>query len=141
METDKTSAILYVFKLLEDYDIATKNGTKPKIDPYRDELYLINDNDVHIEISDNLRKTAIREWLQQRNIAPRGHTYSEERIISSEETTVKSNKCMSCRRDGRHSNRTLIETSIQLILCIIIIFMMLYMLSRIKKCLHIVNFY
>ena len=131
---DKTLMVLYIFALLDDYDTSIKNGTKPKIDPYRNILYMKTDEQKYVEIPEDLRKYAILQWLQGRKIKPRDHNYlqSEEESIQISKSKT-SEKCKTCRKDKKHRDYTLIDTTFQLILCMIIIFTILYTLSLIRK--------
>ena len=56
ISVDKTLMVLYIFALLDSYDKSTKNGTRSKIDPYRDTLYMKTDEQKYVEVPNDLRK-------------------------------------------------------------------------------------
>lgn len=130
---DRTLMVLYIFTLLNEYDIALKNGDNPKIDPYRSTLYMETDNNKYVEIPEDLRKYAILQWLQNRKIKPRydNYVYTEEHVPVN--NSSKNEKCKTCRKDIRHRDYTLVDTTFQLILCLIIIFTIFYILGLIRR--------
>lgn len=140
---DRTLTVLYIFSLLDNYDLSIKKGNKPLIDPYRQTLYMRTDEDKYVEIPDDLRRYAIQQWLQERKIEPRSNDENDSLI--SEETILKKRiseeiqpenkgeKCISCRKERRHKDRTLVDTTFQLILCLVIIFTILYTLSLVRR--------
>jgi hypothetical protein len=131
---DKTLMVLYIFALLDNYDTSIENGIKPKIDPYRDTLYMKTNEQKYVEIPEDLRKSAISQWLQDRKNKPRNHNYlrGEEESIHTLNTKTRE-KCKTCRKDKKRRDYTLIDTTFQLILCLMIIFTILYTLGLIRK--------
>ncbi len=135
---DRTLTVLYIFALLDNYDSSIKKGIKSTTDPYRDTLFMKTEDDKYVEIPENLRKYAISQWLQDRKIKPRSHNdlqVEEEHanVNTDIQSESKPEKCKTCRKDRRHRDHTLIDTTFQLILCLIIIFTILYTLSLIRK--------
>ena len=123
---DKTESVSYIFSVLDDYNKKVENGETPDIDPYREHIYMKSNDGRYVQVSEDLQKFAIREWLAKRGLEPRNVTM-EESISKSDD------KCKMCKRDGKKRDRTLIDTTFQLILCLIIIFTILYTLSLVKK--------
>lgn len=134
---DQTFVLLYIFALLDAYDKSIRSNKKqlPESNPYTDKIMLKTDNGKYVELPGNVQKYAIEKWDE---IKKNKSTQLEKPIISgtnqdNDDTDDEGKPCIACRKDKINSDSTLIDTTFQLILCLVMIFTILYTLSLIRK--------
>jgi hypothetical protein len=128
---NQTLVLLYMFALLDQYDIAFDLKQTYEIDPYRDKIIMKTDDDKYIEIPQEMQKYAIQQWTDMKDKKP---SYKQEYKAILDDDTDDDKACRSCRKERKREDHTVIDTSFQLILCLLIIFTILYTLSLLRQC-------
>jgi hypothetical protein len=98
--------ILYIFALLDTYDKAIDKSTI-EIDPYREKIHMRTDGGDYIQVPDELHKYAIEQWIEKKGKLGKNTMMDE--------------------------NNDLVNDIIQLVLCIFVIFVLIYCLSLMRK--------
>lgn len=100
--------ILYVFTLLDEYDNADNNN-KPQNDPYKQKIYVKSEEGLNLMIPEDTQRYAIYKWIESKKSA---------KLIKLEKS-----QC-----DNSFTNSV-----VQLIMCLIIVFIFIYFLSCFRK--------
>lgn len=138
---DQNLIMSHMFSLLKQYDIDSELKSPTKIDPYRDDLIMKTTDDRYIEIPREIQKYAVQKWIEMKGHKYNKPSYEQIDYLFDEENKIQNDQddntdddkaCQSCRKERKESEYTLIDTSFQLILCLIIIFVLLYALSSIR---------
>jgi len=135
---NQTLVMLYMFSLLDQYDIAIELKKSVEVDPYRDNIIMKTDDGKYIEIPIEMQKYAIQKWIEtkgKKNNKPSyENAYDQEykKLHEQDDDTDDDKACHSCRKEKKQSDYTVIDTSFQLILCLIVIFALIYALSSIR---------
>lgn len=135
IQLDQTFVLLYIFALLDTYDKANTNKKNiPKLNPYSEPILLKTNNGKYVEIPKNAQMYAITKWNEIKTYTDKkSEEKQEEKQDQNDDTDDEGKTCIACRKDKINPNGTLIDTTFQLIICLIIIFTILYTLSLARK--------
>ena len=127
---NQTLILLYMFALLDQYYIAYELKNKIDVNPYRDNITMKTDDGKYVEIPQDMRKYAIQKWIEMKSDKNKKHKNLKQK---HDDDTDEDRACYSCRKEKKCNDHTLIDTSFQLILCLLIIFTLLYTLSLLRQ--------
>jgi len=96
--------LLYMFALLDEYD-KSDDPNKQLRDPYRQQISVPTKNGAYIKVPDYIQKYAIYKWIESKG---------------------KIHEKPPC-------NKSFVNNVFQLIVCLLIVFIFIYLLSRFRK--------
>jgi hypothetical protein len=118
---------LYLFVLLDQFDKDIIAGKKIRFNPYIDPISInmgTKNKNLIVFIPKEIQKETINEYHSIKNLL--NHKNKKENENDKE-------KYITCDKESIKKDYTLIDTSLQIISCIIMIFIILYILSLIRK--------
>lgn len=121
IQIDKKKTISYVLSMLNEYDNNIEMKKQSESNPYKDPIYMKTDDGKFVEVPEDLQKYAISKWIEVKSMLDEKINYVNP---ESEEDIEK---------QVLEESYTMFDAIFQMILCLVIIFIILYTISLIRK--------
>jgi hypothetical protein len=114
MEDSDNIVKLYVFSILDEYDKNVSGKKQTDFNPYIDKISIGKNK----YMPTNIQQQIIYEWTKIKN------------NFNNQHQEDKYDRCIDCKKENINSNDNIIQSYLETILCIFIIFFILYLMSR-----------